>query len=452
MDGESDDAIPFGEQRVSSGGLRAPRRPGRWLAVVVAVAAVAVAIGLVARRDGGDGPAAVLRAFGTEAPVPDSIDDRPFRQWTWRPDGEAVDVVALGGTVAVLVDTGNSTELVGIDGDDGTERWTVELGPGRPLRALVVEGSIVAFATDGDTASRAVAVLEDGTVVWDRAVDGEPFQFVTTPDGDLVLRSYGGEVMVIDRQTGRERWDRTGLLVGVTEEGVVLATRAGVVMVDAHEDRDLVTVPREELPEDGRGTIGGWAIVGDVLFVGAPGPSIERFSMLDGRALGTVELDADLDPAEPVALSPAVAQPNYVRFVVGDRTSQFLVAGDGEMVTELAARPTFTVDSPDGARVITYDNTEAGDLELAVHDARTGDDRAEATFASERLFASELEIEDVPIAADALYLRASHHIVAVGLDDLVPRWSIDVPGTIGRAWALDGALVVEADGELVLHR
>lgn len=223
-------------------------RPSRRTGAVVAlVVVVLVGAGVVAARLLG-GPAAVSTASGVAVALPEPLVDEPSPAWTLRPEGpvtggaattdgvvlstatEVVEVDLDGGTTwstrpsepcSVLVAHPDHDDLVvcagegavvGLDGDDGEERWRFD------------DGTVVSYVEDGagfaGETDLGVLDLATGRARWSVDVTDE---HAFGPDA--LFTAQAGELVARDLESGDERWS-TSYDVTPTTDGAQPATPA----------------------------------------------------------------------------------------------------------------------------------------------------------------------------------------------------------------------------------
>ncbi|MDU0288398.1 PQQ-binding-like beta-propeller repeat protein [Saccharothrix longispora] len=199
---------------------------------VLAVGALGVAVGLLGSTSWRPRPVGVLAAVAVLAaavasPVvvdraatraetrdardfaPEPVPARPGgRQWSWQPPADVTDVAAAGHGVVVATADGAVTAL---DGPDGRRQWAYAR-PGAHVRDVLVstdgEAVAVAFGSAGDTRSNLLVVLDADTGA-ERFRRVVPAVLVQTRQVVVTTRTLAirdDAYTAYDLGTGEERW------------------------------------------------------------------------------------------------------------------------------------------------------------------------------------------------------------------------------------------------------
>lgn len=287
----------------------------------------------------------LLSPAGTLAALPTLPVATPTVEWSATLSGTPSALRADGDLVVVVDGGADTTEVVGLDLDDGTERWRAPLPDAGFYAGVQVVGDLVVVTgsarADGADAASGVAVgvdRDDGTLRWERGLVGFDAQAAPTPAG-LVLLGLAesgavvaaSEVAVVDPATGEDRWalelpdsplgDGSGVAVGDEH----------VYMSDGEVLRALATADGSERWRVDSPLVGAMTEVGDVVVVGAFAdvPDLRAVAVADGteRWRSSV-LDGDV-----LAYSLAALDDGLVVVTYDAGASGSLVVGidDGEL-------------------------------------------------------------------------------------------------------------------------
>ena len=171
-------------------------------------------------------------------------------------------------------------ELVGLDHEDGTERWRAPLE--LPLDQPLAIGDVVIVG--GSDASSGISGIEasSGEPLWERSdLELRQIDAVTT---HLFVRDDRGRTM-LNSETGETIWS-----IPVTSRRV---TAAGGTLLAVDMDVEVDPAQAAPLPELAVPTEGAESIRGTLTVEGTPVPGVEVDVLRDGQSVGTSVSNAD---------------------------------------------------------------------------------------------------------------------------------------------------------------
>ncbi|MDN5893719.1 MAG: PQQ-binding-like beta-propeller repeat protein, partial [Nocardioides sp.] len=209
------------------------------------------------------------------------ITDEPEEVWSWSTDDGVARAAAVkknGDVVIAHTPTGGDTELLVASDGDAEERGTLEVDPEGFIGQLIDEDLLIAVGSGGEVEGFSLKDGESRFVLEDAHFEDD------TEYGALVTSA--GETMLMDSETGEERWrvpntDQTG--VEVRDDVTYLVSDGELRALDTETGEEDWTV---ETFASGEGTLEA----AEDMVVLSDGSSVKGFDPRSGEELWSEDI------------------------------------------------------------------------------------------------------------------------------------------------------------------